>query len=480
MADASLSRPISLPVKSSIMADASLSRPISLPVKKRRSTSTDREDSAAKVEHTNRTRTAEYLQELLEKRDIRGRRIISPLTEKRVRELLTLYNGSTIPSPGKEAIAYARDELEKRLLADRKYADAMEKLEEMQKQSFFLQYGDYYAAVLGSIRTIARGFSAKLSRDVSKSAPVGDTDNSDLRTLVQDIKSARVIFQSKPWATIYAILEDEDKSIKIWEREGLETASSSKPQTPMTHFLEAVTARTLDWNLDQVKVSIRAYVNRNSIVHADLQSLAANGDYFDLATRLAADLKGLKKAPTACQEFLLATQTSIMRTADRYFSEFVWDDENDKLKTFTPRRLEEISELLARFRSKSEELPDSSDKSSAHAGRRKKRDKRDKRQKGESITEFEWADDSLGWLHVIPKAKTLSTIMNQHFPEALAISYIDHRIVVELKEINDEQHKTRLDSLPRAILNTEVALRYNNGPIHGQQVERSGSTYNSK
>ena len=62
--------------------------------------------------------------------------------------------------------------------------------------------------------------------------------------------------------------------------------------------------------------------------------------------------------------------------------------------------------------------------------------------------------------------------MNQHFPEALAISYINHRIVVEFKEINDEQHKKRLDSLPRAISKTEVALRYHNGPIHGQELKR--------
>jgi hypothetical protein len=73
---------------------------------------------------------------------------------------------------------------------------------------------------------------------------------------------------------------------------------------------------------------------------------------------------------------------------------------------------------------------------------------------------------------VIPKAKTLSTIMDQHFPEALAISYINHRIVVELKEINYEQHKKRLESYPRAISKTEVALRYHNGPIHGQELKR--------
>jgi hypothetical protein len=61
--------------------------------------------------------------------------------------------------------------------------------------------------------------------------------------------------------------------------------------------------------------------------------------------------------------------------------------------------------------------------------------------------------------------------MNQHFPEALAISYINYRIIVEFEKIDDEQHKKRLDSLPRAISNTEVALRYHNGPVHGPELK---------
>ena len=62
--------------------------------------------------------------------------------------------------------------------------------------------------------------------------------------------------------------------------------------------------------------------------------------------------------------------------------------------------------------------------------------------------------------------------MDQHFPEALAISYISHRIVVEFKELNFKQHRKRLESLPRAIGDTEVALRYYNGPIHEQELKR--------
>ncbi|ELR08141.1 hypothetical protein VC83_08911 [Pseudogymnoascus destructans] len=54
---------------------------------------------------------------------------------------------------------------------------------------------------------------------------------------------------------------------------------------------------------------------------------------------------------------------------------------------------------------------------------------------------------------VISKAKTLSTIMNDHFPDALAISFISHQILIELIE-------------------TKVGLRYYNDPIHGPGVKR--------
>lgn len=73
---------------------------------------------------------------------------------------------------------------------------------------------------------------------------------------------------------------------------------------------------------------------------------------------------------------------------------------------------------------------------------------------------------------VIPKTETLSAIMNQHFPQALAISFINHRIVVELEEVSPEEHWKRLGSLPCEISET-VALRYHNGLIHGQELKRS-------
>lgn len=72
---------------------------------------------------------------------------------------------------------------------------------------------------------------------------------------------------------------------------------------------------------------------------------------------------------------------------------------------------------------------------------------------------------------VIPKAKTLSTIMNEHFPDALAISFVSHQILIELIEVTFDEHCRRLAYLPGGFWDTNVGLRYYNGPIHGPGVK---------
>lgn len=62
--------------------------------------------------------------------------------------------------------------------------------------------------------------------------------------------------------------------------------------------------------------------------------------------------------------------------------------------------------------------------------------------------------------------------MHQHFPDALAVSYISHQIVVELEETSLEQYIKRLRLLPNSIMGTEVGLRYHNGLINGQEMKR--------
>jgi hypothetical protein len=92
-------------------------------------------------------------------------------------------------------------------------------------------------------------------------------------------------------------------------------------------------------------------------------------------------------------------------------------------------------------------------------------------------------DDENGWvwledevkddfkLSTLPNSKTLMAIMEEYFEEALAISYINHSIIVELKEVTLEQHKERLDSLPHRVAEVDAGLRYHNGPILRLEVK---------
>lgn len=72
-----------------------------------------------------------------------------------------------------------------------------------------------------------------------------------------------------------------------------------------------------------------------------------------------------------------------------------------------------------------------------------------------------------------PKAETLATIMDQHFPEALAISFLTNTIVVELKHLTDAEHMERCLHFPQLFAGTDVCLRYHNGPLHTQEPKRS-------
>jgi hypothetical protein len=75
-------------------------------------------------------------------------------------------------------------------------------------------------------------------------------------------------------------------------------------------------------------------------------------------------------------------------------------------------------------------------------------------------------------LFVIPKAETLSKIMAWHYPDAIAISYVNDRIIVEFPERPWEDFVKKLGSLPGDIAYNEVQLQFHNGPIHTQELAR--------
>ena len=75
----------------------------------------------------------------------------------------------------------------------------------------------------------------------------------------------------------------------------------------------------------------------------------------------------------------------------------------------------------------------------------------------------------------------LSAIKANYFPEAVAISYIYNQVIIELRLTSDKKYKYQLKSLPYQfalpldIIDTDdwIQLRYHNGPIHGEEFQRS-------
>jgi hypothetical protein len=86
-----------------------------------------------------------------------------------------------------------------------------------------------------------------------------------------------------------------------------------------------------------------------------------------------------------------------------------------------------------------------------------------------------WLNDKLVddlKLFVLPKSTTLSTILHEYFPDAIAVSYINDSIIVELLPTSEATYRIKLHSLPQGI-ESKVALKFHNGPIHMQDPEVS-------
>lgn len=284
--------------------------------------------------------TKAFLEELLSP-ERKARRVISPMTEERAKELLAMCNLENASLGVQRAVTHAKAELERRLASDEKYAEEREKLNELHQEQFFLRYGDYHAMVLGKLRKGAKSAKSrtrKLDADTSRTTEKTLAIEEDSSKLI-DGQSAQEIFRSRPWATINEILKTEDERIKWWELDG---SPGEKPKTPMLEFLFRISISSLDFNIEEVKRSIDAYSRRNQIAHTSLQNLAIEGQWLDLANQIQKDLQGLATAPTTCHPFVDTTKKAILQMAEKYFSLFDWDENQNKLKDYLHRPLGEI------------------------------------------------------------------------------------------------------------------------------------------
>jgi hypothetical protein len=102
--------------------------------------------------------------------DAEGKRVISDSTEEPVRMILdTLQPEHSTDETRKASFDLNRRLFEKRLEEDRKYQDAFLKFEELERDAWFLRYGDYLAISLSDLRGLTK----------SLPQPAGDKKDGD-------------------------------------------------------------------------------------------------------------------------------------------------------------------------------------------------------------------------------------------------------------------------------------------------------------
>jgi hypothetical protein len=94
---------------------------------------------------------------------------------------------------------------------------------------------------------------------------------------------------------------------------------------------------------------------------------------------------------------------------------------------------------------------------------------------GESGLEHSYQRLELGQLldlkeYTLPKLQTLSAIRAVCFPTAIAISFIDDKLLIELPKMSEQAFRERLEASPEHLLNRDIILKFHNGPIFGKEL----------
>jgi hypothetical protein len=121
----------------------------SLVIRKRRATDTTDEFQAERV----------FYEGMLTAVDSDGKRVISDSTEKLVQDILHQYRAGQAQddvATRKASFALNRRMFEKRLEEDKKYREAFLKYKSLERDSWYLRYGDYLAISLADLRGKAK------------------------------------------------------------------------------------------------------------------------------------------------------------------------------------------------------------------------------------------------------------------------------------------------------------------------------------
>ncbi|KAI1402512.1 hypothetical protein F4819DRAFT_275525 [Hypoxylon fuscum] len=234
------------------------------------------------------SQTTQWLRELIEKNK-NGQRVMSPLTEKKARQIVASLEGigedlDTADTPAVQALrgtlSGLKAEMTRRIDTDSKFAECREKLEKLSKDGFFLRYGDYFANAVGDLRKMA----LEVSKEAKKIQKKETTQKGEESTRPDSENDAMKIFLTQSWINIDKILTFEENQLQ---------SSTTKLPTPMTTLIENLAVLAKIPVYTSIRTAITMYAQRNDLVHRHLAEMAKAGNYYGLATRIIEDLRAL-------------------------------------------------------------------------------------------------------------------------------------------------------------------------------------------
>ncbi|KAN0070451.1 hypothetical protein V8E54_011320 [Elaphomyces granulatus] len=280
----------------------------SLVIRKRRATDTTDEFQAERV----------FYEGMLTAVDSDGKRVISDSTEKLVQDILHQYRAIQAQdnvATRKASFALNRRLFEKRLEEDKKYREAFLKYKSLERDSWYLRYGDYLAISLADLQGKAKA--------AHKPTEEEERDESE----------AYRMFVSRPWSEIQRLIDAELQTLKT---SVLEEGPEAPLKLPMISFVKKVASMANEWDFNRVQRTIAIYVDRNNVAHSHIDELAQE-DHFKLAAKMVEDLKALADTPACCRDKIDTAKQAILTTARKYFEEFAWDDEASRLLAWRAR-----------------------------------------------------------------------------------------------------------------------------------------------
>lgn len=72
----------------------------------------------------------------------------------------------------------------------------------------------------------------------------------------------------------------------------------------------------------------------------------------------------------------------------------------------------------------------------------------------------------------MPKPETLVRIITDHFPSAIAVTFICTTLIIEFQKVDDHAWHDRLQQFPFAIKDSTVVLNFSNGPLTDTEFKR--------